>query len=573
MSSLANWFPILTQATGYTRDKGISDMVAAIVVTVMLIPQSLAYAMLAGLPPHYGLYASIVPIIIYSVLGSSTTLAVGPVATASIMTASTLSSVISAGLINYVDGAITLAFLSGAILVSFGIFRFGFVANFLSHSVVSGFITASGLLIALSQLKHIIGVPITGHAFFDIAHSLITSLSMTNLPTLVIGIACIVFLVLSRHYAVSVLGIFGIKAKTAAIMARMSPIFAVCISAWVVAILSLDKSGVAIVGHIPTGIANPQLPSVTFEAIKALFLPALFIAIIGYVESISVGKTLGAKRNEKVDPNQELLALGGANLASSAADAFPVTGGFSRSVVNYDAGAQTQFAGIYTALGIALASLILTPYLYYLPIAMLAVTIIVAVLALVDIAVLKRAWQFSKSDFTAAFLTIVVTLLAGVEAGVASGIMTSVLLHLYHTSEPHIAEVGLIDGTEQFRNIKHYNVEVNPETVSFRIDESLLFSNASYLEAFIGSAVSERPQLQHVILHCGAVNTIDLTAMEMLENLNRTMISKGIQLHLSEVKTPVKTQLEKTHFLTELNGRLYRSHFEAYRETAHKENL
>ena len=250
-----------------------------------------------------------------------------------------------------------------------------------------------------------------------------------------------------------------------------------------------------------------------------------------------------------------------------------MTGGFSRSVVNYDAGAQTQFAGIYTALGIALASLILTPYLYYLPIAMLAVTIIVAVLALVDIAVLKRAWQFSKSDFTAAFLTIVVTLLAGVEAGVASGIMTSVLLHLYHTSEPHIAEVGLIDGTEQFRNIKHYNVEVNPETVSFRIDESLLFSNASYLEAFIGSAVSERPQLQHVILHCGAVNTIDLTAMEMLENLNRTMISKGIQLHLSEVKTPVKTQLEKTHFLTELNGRLYRSHFEAYRETAHKENL
>lgn len=567
MIKLANWMPILAQAKCYNRDKGVSDIVAAIVVTVMLIPQSLAYAMLAGLPPHYGLYASIIPIIIYSMLGSSTTLAVGPVAIASIMTASTLGSVVSAGLINYIDGAITLAFLSGAILALFGLFRFGFVANFLSHTVVSGFITASGLLIALSQLKHVLGVTVNGHTFFDIAQNLWQSLAMTNSPTLVIGILCIMFLVLSRHYAVSVLGTLGINANVAGTMARMAPIVAVCVSAWAVAALSLDKAGVAIVGHIPMGIASPQLPSVTLEAIQALLLPAFFIAIIGYVESISVGKTLGAKRNEKVDPNQELLALGGANLASSAAGAFPVTGGFSRSVVNYDAGAQTQFAGIYTALGIALASLLLTPYLYYLPIAMLAATIIVAVLALVDLEVLKRAWRFSKSDFTAVALTIIVTLLAGVEAGVAAGITASILLHFYHTSEPHIAEIGLINGTEQFRNIKHYEVEVNPEIVSFRIDESLLFSNANYLETFIADAVTERPLLKHVILHCGAVNTIDLTAMEMLEDLNNTLIKKGIQLHLSEVKMPVKVQLQKTHFLDELSGRLYRSHFQAYRET------
>ena len=567
MTKVFSWFPAFAQAANYSRDKCISDIVAAVVVTVMLIPQSLAYSMLAGLPPHYGLYASIIPIVVYSFLGSSTSLAVGPVAIASIMTASALSSVVSEGLINYVDGAITLAFLSGSILLLFGVFRFGFVANFLSHSVVSGFITASGLLIALGQLKYILGVSVTGHTFFEIAGSLLESLPAANIPTVFIGVACLVFLVLSRKYAAAVLRPFGVSAKLASTLARMAPILAVCISTWVVASLALNKAGVTIVGDIPSGIADPRLPSINLEAINALFMPAFFIAIIGYVESISVGRTLGAKRNEKVDANQELVALGGANLASAAAGAFPVTGGFSRSVVNFDAGAQTQFAGIFTAIGIAFASLFLTPYLYYLPIAMLAATIIVAVLALVDIKTLKHAWQFSRSDFTAVALTIAVTLLAGVEAGVASGIIASVLLHLFHTSKPHIAEIGLVPGYEHFRNVKHFNVELNPHAVSLRIDESLLFSNANYLESFISDAIDQRPKVKHVILHFGAVNTIDLTAMEMLEELNRVLKSRCIQLHLSEVKIPVKTRLEKANFIDELTGRLFLSHLQAYRYT------
>ena len=568
MNKVAQWFPVLAQVASYSKGKWLSDVIAAVVVTVMLVPQSLAYAMLAGLPPHYGLYASIIPIVIYSLLGSSTSLAVGPVAIASIMTASALSSVVSTGLVSYVDGAITLAFLSGAILFLLGVFRFGFVANFLSHSVVSGFITASGLIIALGQLKHLMGVSVSGHTFFELAHQLVQSVSSINHATISIGIACLLFLVLARQYAARGLVMLGLQKSTASTVARMSPVLAVCISTAVVAILSLDQSGVAIVGDIPTGVADPKIPTVTSEAIQALLLPAFFIAIIGYVESISVGRTLGAKRGEKVDSNQELVALGGANLASAAAGAFPVTGGFSRSVVNFDAGAQTQLAGIYTAIGIAIASLFLTPYLYYLPIAMLAATIIVAVLALVDLSILKHAWDFSKSDFVAVFLTILITLWAGVEAGVASGIIASVLLHLYHTSKPHIAEIGRFPGTEHFRNIKHYNVEVTPQSVSLRVDESLLFSNANYLEAFIGDVVRERPCLKNVVLHFGAVNTIDLTAMEMLEKLNADLLEKGIKLHLSEVKVPVKALLKKAHFLPKLGGRLYMSHLQAYEDTS-----
>ena len=566
MKNISQWFPVLGQIASYSKDKWVSDVIAAVVVTVMLIPQSLAYAILAGLPPHYGLYASIIPIVIYSILGSSTSLAVGPVAIASIMTASALSSVVSADLISYVDGAITLAFLSGAMLFLLGVFRFGFVANFLSHSVISGFITASGLIIALGQLKHLMGVSVSGHTFFELASHLIQSIPSINPTTMAIGAACLLFLVIARQYAARGLGLLGLNKSTASTLARMSPILAVCVSTAVVAIGSLDQLGVAIVGDIPTGIADPKMPTITREAVEALLLPAFFIAIIGYVESISVGRTLGAKKDEKIDSNQELIALGGANLASAAAGAFPVTGGFSRSVVNFDAGAKTQLAGIYTAVGIAIASMFLTPYLYYLPIAMLGATIVVAVLALVDLSILKQAWRFSKSDFTAVFLTIAITLSAGVEAGVASGIIASVLLHLYHTSRPHIAEIGLVPGTEHFRNVKHYNVEVATQSVSLRIDESLLFSNANYLEEFIGEVVRERPGLKSVILHCGAVNTIDLTAMEMLEKLNSDLLQQGIKLHLSEVKIPVKSLLEKAHFLPELGGQLYMSHLQAFQD-------
>ena len=562
--TITKWLPIVGQLEDYSRDKCISDVIAAVVVTVMLIPQSLAYAILAGLPPQYGLYASILPIVIYSLLGTSTSLAVGPVAIASIMTASALSSVVDTGLVSYVEGAITLAFLSGAILFVMGLLKFGFVANFLSHSVVSGFITASCLIIALGQLRHLLGVNAAGDTFFELSTSLLESLNATNTPTLMIGGASLLFLVATRKYAVRILKLLGAKKIVAVSVARMSPIFAVIATTVVVASFSLNEQGVAIVGEVPAGIAEFSLPSINLAVLQALFLPAFFIAIIGYVESISVGRTLGAKRNERVDSNQELIALGGSNIASGFAGAFPVTGGFSRSVVNYDAGAQTQFAGIYTALGIAVASMMLTPYLFYLPIAMLAATIVVAVLALIDLSIFKHTWHFSKSDFIAVIITVLFTLAAGVEAGVGAGIVVSIALHLYHTSKPHVAEIGLVPDTGHFRNIKHYQVDLIPKTVSLRIDESLIFSNANYLESYVYDILAERPETQNIILHFGAVNTIDFSGIEMMLSLNKQLLGRGVKLHLSEVKTPVKQLLKKANLISALGGELYMSHLQAH---------
>ncbi len=572
IKAITQWFPIIGQVKSYSREKCLSDVIAAVVVTVMLIPQSLAYAILAGLPPQYGLYASILPIVIYSLLGTSTSLAVGPVAIASIMTASALSTVVEAGLISYTEGAITLAFLSGTILFVMGLLKFGFVANFLSHSVVSGFITASCLIIALGQLRHLLGVNASGNTFFELCASLFESLSRINSATVMIGGASLLFIIAARKYAAKTLEFFGASKKLAASLTRMSPILAVIATTVVVATLSLHQQGVAIVGEVPAGIANFSIPSISLPVIQALFLPAFFIAIIGYVESISVGRTLGAKRNERVDSNQELIALGGSNIASGFAGAFPVTGGFSRSVVNYDAGAQTQFAGIYTAFGIAIASMLLTPYLFYLPIAMLAATIVVAVLALVDLSIFRHAWHFSKSDFIAVTITVLFTLAAGVEAGVGAGIVVSIVLHLYHTSKPHIAEIGLVPGTGHFRNIKHYQVDLIPNTVSLRIDESLIFSNASYLESYVSDILAERPEIQNIILHCGAINTIDLSGMEMLMSLNKQLLERNVKLYLSEVKTPVKHLLEKAEFISVLGGDLYLSHLQAHETLKNKKH-
>lgn len=571
LNAITQWFPIIGQVKNYSREKCMSDVIAAVVVTVMLIPQSLAYAILAGLPPQYGLYASVLPIVIYSLLGTSTSLAVGPVAIASIMTASALSVVVGSGLVSYVEGAITLAFLSGIILFAMGLFKFGFVANFLSHSVVSGFITASAMIIALGQLRHLIGVNASGDTFFELCTSLFESLRGINPATVMIGGASLLFLIVARKYAAKTLEFFGISKKLAGSFARMSPIFAVVATTAVVATFSLHQQGVAIVGEIPAGIAIFSLPSFSLPVIQALLLPAFFIAIIGYVESISVGRTLGAKRNERVDSNQELIALGGANIASGLAGAFPVTGGFSRSVVNYDAGAQTQFAGIYTALGIAIASMLLTPYLFYLPIAMLAATIVVAVVALIDLSIFKHAWHFSKSDFIAVTITVLFTLAAGVEAGVGAGIVVSIVLHLYHTSKPHIAEIGLVPSTGHFRNIKHYQVDLIPNTVSLRIDESLIFSNASYLESYVNDILAQRLDIRNIVLHCGAINTIDLSGMEMLMSLNKQLLEQNVKLHLSEVKTPVKHLLEKAGLISVLGGDLYMSHLQAH-ETLKNEN-
>ena len=566
MSRLRAFFPFLAWASSYNRETFMGDMVAAIIVAIMLIPQSLAYAMLAGLPAEVGLYASIFPLIAYALLGTSSTLSVGPVAITSLMTAAALAEVAQQGSAGYLEAAITLAALSGLILFAFGILRLGFLANFLSHSVVSAFITASAIIIALSQARHLLGIDGGGDTVAELLSSLSANYSSTNVYTLLIGAGVLWFLYIVRIKGTGWLDRLGFSRHNAHLIIKAAPVMSVFVTIIAVILFGLDQYGVAIVGEIPRGLPAPTLPGFSPELVRALLLPAVLISIIGYVESISVGRTLGTRRQERVNSNQELVGLGAANLASAFSGAFPVTGGFSRSVVNFDAGAITQAASIYTAFLIGLVSVFLTPFLYYLPKATLAATIMVAVLSLVDLSIIRKTWRFSKSDWLAIIITISLTLLYGVEVGVSSGVLVSLGMHLYRTSRPHVAEVGQVEGTEHFRNIRRYKVQTVPEILTLRIDESLFFANTNYLEELIYDQVYHHDAIAHVVLMCAAVNEIDFSALEALLQLNQRLQEQGIQLHLSEVKGPVLDKLRSSHFLDQLSGKVYLSQFQAFSE-------
>lgn len=557
-------------AAAWLRDYNTStfkaDMVAGVVVTMMLIPQSLAYALLAGLPAETGLYASIFPLIAYAVFGSSRALSVGPVAVVSLMTMVALSKIVEQGSVDYISAATALALLTGGFLLLMGTFRLGFIANFLSHTVVSGFITASGILIALSQLRHIVGISAHGDTAPEILRTLAANMTTINGTTAAIVLLVLVFLFWARSGVAPLLTQRGLTQNNAALIAKAAPVIGVVTTIFCVWYWRLDLQGVAIVGTIPTGLPRIAMPQISFALIEQLWLPALSIAIIGYVESVSVGKTLAAKKRTNIDTNQELFGLGAANVASAISGGFPVTGGLSRSVVNYDAGAVTQAASIYAAIGIAFASLYLTPALYFLPKATLAATIIVAVLSIVDLAIVRKTWTFSASDFRALMITILGTLLFGVEAGVLCGVLLSIGLYLYRTSIPHIAEVGLVEGTQHFRNIQRYRVTTNIHVLNLRVDESLFFANASFLETLIYNRIYANDKIAHVVLMCSAINEIDYSALEVLEMINERLRDQGICLHLSEVKGPVMDTLRYSGLTEMLSGNIYLTQFDAFQQ-------
>ncbi|MCI5085028.1 MAG: sulfate permease, partial [Rhodovulum sp.] len=467
---LARYLPILEWGKTYNRDALTNDVVAAVIVTIMLIPQSLAYALLAGLPAEMGLYASILPLVAYAIFGTSRALAVGPVAVVSLMTAAAVGNLALQGTAEYAAAAIILAFLSGLILIVMGVFRLGFLANFLSHPVVAGFITASGIIIAFSQLKHILGVSASGHNLAELLHSLISHLGQVNIPTLIIGVTSTAFLFWVRKGLKPLLLARGLKPRTADILAKAGPVAAVVVTTLVTALFGLQNYGVAIVGDVPRGLPPLTWPSFDMSVWSSLFGSAVLISIIGFVESVSVAQTLAAKKRQRIVPDQELIGLGASNIAAAVSGGYPVTGGFARSVVNFDAGAETPAAGAFTAIGIALAALALTPLLFFLPKATLAATIIVAVLSLVDFSVLKTTWAYNKADFAAVTATILLTLGFGVETGVSAGVGISIFLYLYRTSRPHIAEVGVVPGTEHFRNINRHRVNTTPDILTIRVD-------------------------------------------------------------------------------------------------------
>lgn len=558
-SLIERYIPISRWGRHYTRANLMDDSVAALIVAIMLIPQSLGLSLVAGLPPETGLYASIFGLAVYSVFGTSNTLSVAPVAVISLMTAAALAKLPLEDPAEILNAALLLALLSGIGLFFLGLFRLGFMANFLSHPVISAFVTASALIIGMSQMKHLFGIEGDGHNLIGLAMSLLESIDQTNLITLGMGIVSIGFILWCKAKMEWVLVKVGLPSYFARVVSRTGPVFIVIATSLAAYLWRLDLHGLQLLGKIPSGIPEFRVPQVDVELLGSLAGSAALIAIIGFVESISVAQTLAAKRRERIDLDQELVGLGSANIATSFFGGFPVSGGFSRSVVNFDAGAATPAAGLITAVLVTLVALFFTPLLFWLPKVSLAAIILVAVIPLVDFSMLQKSWRYSKADFTAVFFTLTLTLLVGVEFGIAAGVLASILIHLYKTSQPHVAVVGRVAGSEHFRNVKRHDVETFENLLSIRIDESLYFANTRYLEELVFKLVAKQPNVEHVILMFTAVNAVDLSALETLAKINDTLSELGISLHLSEVKGPIMDRLEQTEFFRALSGNCYLS--------------
>nr|WP_300308508.1 sulfate permease [Halomonas sp.] len=563
---IKRYLPILAWLPHYNRRLCGADLLAGLIVTVMVIPQSLGYAILAGLPAVVGLYASLLPVVIYALFGTSRTLAVGPVAIIALMTGAALSRVAAPGSEEYLQAALVLSLISGLMLAAMGFLRLGFFANFLSHPVIGGFLSASGLLIALTQLTNLLGMQASGYNGLELTGSLLRHLDSFHWPTASVGISSLIFLYLVRLYGLRVLKALLLPDAIAALFVRAGPVIAVVVATWISWHFDLAASGVATVGQVPSGLPGLSFPLLDTSIWHALLIPALLISIVGFVESISMAQMLAARRRERISPNQELIGLGGANIAAAITSGMPVSGGLSRTVINQESGAQTPFAGIFATIGIGIITLFLTPLLEHLPIATLAATITVAILTLVDIPLIRQTWRYSRSDFSALAATMALTLTEGVEAGIIVGVVLSIGLFLYRTSRPHSAIVGRIPGSEHFRSVTRHQVETASHLALLRIDESLYFANARYLEDTLYALVAQRPELTDVVLICSAVNLIDASALESLDAINARLKDSRVTLHLAEVKGPVMDRLKRSDFLDDLTGRVFLSTYAAWAE-------
>lgn len=545
------WRPVWLSR--YSRAVAVQDVVAGLVVTVLLVPQSMAYALLAGLPAHVGMYASMLPLLAYAWLGSSTTLAVGPVAVAALMTASALAPLAEPGTAQYLQLAVQLALMGGVFLLVFGALKMGFLANLLSHSVISGFVTGSAILITIGQLKPLLGIPAQGQTAVEMLVSMGKMATAFKPATAAIGLFAVLLLWGSRRYLPVWLTKARINRVKADMLAKLAPMAVVLLGIAAVSWGDLDTvHGVQVVGQIPSGLPPMGLVWPNWESWRLLALPALLIALVGFVESVSVAQSLGIKRNERIDANRELRGLGLANVASAVSGGFPVTGGFARSVVNFSAGAQTPMAGIFSAVLMAIVLLGFTGLFERLPLAVLAATIVVAVSGLMDLNTLRHAWHYDRADALAFLATAAGTLALGVEAGIAIGIGLSIGVFLWRASRPHIAVLGRLPGSEHFRNVDRFAVTTYPGIVLVRIDENLFFANVSAVLDRVQGVLQMQPDTKHLVFALASVSHIDLTALEALERLIKQVQEVGITVHLAEVKGPVLDRLQGTQLLNML---------------------
>ncbi|MFN5564732.1 MAG: SulP family inorganic anion transporter [Pseudanabaena sp.] len=551
IKQLQQYIPALNWLKNYQSKHLFGDITAGIIVTSLLIPQGMAYALLAGLPPQIGLYASILPAIIYPLLGTSQVLAVGPVAVDSLMVAAAIAKLAPQGSSEYLALAIALAFLVGIIEIGMGVLRMGFLVNFLSRSVISGFISGAAIIIGFSQVKHLLGLKIPStESFIELLTLILGKITEVNWVTLSLGLASIAILLYFNQPLVKLLKRQGWSEQRILPISKSAPLLVVILGTLLVSVFQWDRvAGVKIVGMVPLGLPPLSIPSFDLQTWRSLLPAALAIALVGYMEGFSGAQALASKRREKIDPNQELIAFGAANMSAAFTGGYPVTGGVSRSVVNFAAGANTGLASIITGILVAITVMFFTSWFYFLPQTCLAATIITAVYKLIDFATLKRMWNYDKADAIAWLVTFSAVLGLGVEKGIIFGAIVALSLHLWHTSRPHIAIVGRLGESEHFRNVLRYEVKTSPQVLAIRVDASLYFANAKYMENFLSREISDRPDVTSVVLVCSAVNLIDASALEVLESLIADLKSIGINFCFSEVKGPVMDKLLNIGFV------------------------
>jgi SulP family sulfate permease len=494
------------------------------------------------------------PLVVYALMGSSPALSVGPAALRSIMSLAAVGAVVTQGSADFMAASLLLALMVGALLLIMGALRMGFVAGFLSHPVLSGFVTASGLLIAMSQWPHVWGSPLSGQNLAVFVQSWWHSGTGFHGLTLAVGLSTMLWLGLSKHWL------------QRGMLIKAVPLLTMAVAIVLTQQLGWAAQGLAVVGDIPSGAMpwtlGPVL-GVSWSTAQALLVPALLIAVMTFVEQVSIAQSLAAKRRGRIDTNAEMRAMGGANLAAGLTGGFAVGASFSRSVVNDEAGARTPMAGLFTAVLLLITALFLTPWLSQLPLAVLAATILMALGSLLDFGSFAKTWRYSRADFAAQALTFGVTLLVDLVSGLTAGVVASLLLHIWHSSRPHIATLGHVTGTEHYRNVLRHEVVTHPEVLGLRPDESLFFANARFLEDHVAAAVAAHPALRHVVLQCNAINDIDASGLESLHTIDQRLREQGIALHLSEVKGPVMDRLQRSDWLQNMSGQVFLTHHQA----------
>ena len=518
--------PALDWLRTYDRKDLNGDLSAGVIVAIMLIPQGMAYAMLAGLPPVMGLYASTFPLVIYTLFGSSRQLAVGPVAMMSLLVFAGLSSLAEPGSGEYIKLALLLSFMVGVMKLCLGFFRFGFFVNFFSHAVISGFSSAAAIVICLSQLHHLLGVHLqTTHSIFSLLAEVGQRLGETNWLTFTVGCGSLVCLVFFRSRFPRI----------------PAPLLVVVLGTLLAQALRLDHMGLKIVGEVPRGLPRFSLPPFSMESVKQLFPLALTLLFVGFMESISIAKSIAAKEKCKVDSNQELKALGLANVTASFFSGYPVTGGFSRTAVNYQSGAKTGLASFITVGVILLILLFFTPLFHFLPNAVLASIVMVAVIGLVDIREAKHLFRIKKIDGWMWVVTFGATLVLGSDQGILLGVVFSLIVFIWRSAHPHTAELGYIENEGVFRNLQRYPEALTyPGILILRVDASLYFANMSYLEDLLRRSITGRPELKWVILDFSGVNDIDDVAIDTLEGMMEHYEMQRIRFLIANMKGPVR---------------------------------